>query len=82
VTADRWIDNDDYKRGLQDRIRKLCVVNDTAERGVKLFQDFNLLLTKDEDEKQYLLYQLIEANRKSVPTKSTKDAVVESLLHD
>lgn len=30
-------------------------VNDTAERAVKLMQDFHGLMTVDEDQKQYLL---------------------------
>lgn len=58
--------------------KNLKVVNDIAERGVKLFEEFNKLLTNDEEEKQLLL-QVVEANRKWVPTKTTKQAVVESL---
>lgn len=54
------------------------VVNDIAERGVKLFKDFNKLITNDEEEKQLLL-QIVEANRKQVPTEPTKKAVLESL---
>ena len=54
------------------------MVNDVAERGVKLFEEFNKLLTNDEEEKQLLL-QVVEANRKCVPTKTTKQAVVGSL---
>ena len=34
---------------------KLRVVNDTAERGVKLFQDYNLVLSRDEKETQLIL---------------------------
>jgi len=52
-----------------------CVVSDTAERGVKLFEEFNTLLTKDEDEKQFLL-QVVEVNSKPVPTEAkTKDVI-------
>ena len=53
-------------------------VNDTAERGVKLFEEFNTLLTKDEQEKQFLL-QVVEANRKTVPTEATKSGVISGL---
>ena len=31
------------------------VVNGTAERGIKLIQDFNSCLTKDEEQRQFLL---------------------------
>ena len=30
------------------------VVNGTAERGIKLIQDFNSCLTKDEEQRQFL----------------------------
>lgn len=59
-------------------MKHIKVVNDIAERGVKLFQDFNKLITNDEEEKQLLL-QIVEANRKKVPTEPTKKAVLESL---
>lgn len=39
------------------------VVNDKAERGVKLIQDFNDTLTKDEDQKQFLLQVVTECRR-------------------
>ncbi|KAG0726857.1 Tigger transposable element-derived protein 7 [Chionoecetes opilio] len=42
--------------------RGLRVVNDTAERGVALIQSFNLRLTKDEEQRQFLL-QVVEAHR-------------------
>lgn len=49
-----WGENEQYKRG-QEIIGSLQVVNDTAERGVKLIQEFNSRITKNEDQKQYLL---------------------------
>lgn len=36
-------------------IGQLRVVNDTAERGVKLMEEYNSLITKDEEQKQYVL---------------------------
>jgi hypothetical protein len=53
-------------------------VNDTVERGVKLFEDYNRLLTNNEEEKQFLL-QVVEANRKVIPTQTTKKAVVDAI---
>ena len=58
---------------------KLRVVNDTAERGMKLFEDFNHLLTNYEEEKQFVL-QVVEANRKSIPSQTTKKSVVDVVL--
>lgn len=72
-----WNCNEHYISG-KKITKNLKVVNDIAERGVKLFEEFNKLLTKDEEEKQLLL-QVVEADRKWVPTKTTKRAVVESL---
>lgn len=45
------------------------VVNDIAERGVALVEGFNRLLTKNEDQLQYLL-QVIQNNRKKFPNCS------------
>lgn len=59
-------------------VKHLKVVNDIAERGVKLFQDFNKLMTNDEEEKQLLL-QVVEANRKRVPTEPTKKALLGTI---
>ena len=39
----------------------LRVVNDMAERGVKLFAEYNRFITNNEEEKQ-LLFQVVEAN--------------------
>ena len=45
------------------------VVNGTAERGIKLIQDFNSCLTKDEEQQQFLL-QLVSECRKFFPDSS------------
>ena len=44
-------------------LKTIRVVNDVAERGVKLMQDFSLSLTKDEKSKQSVL-QVVENHRK------------------
>jgi len=48
------------------------VVNDSAERAIALMQQYNSSLTKNEEQKQYLLW-LVERHRKQYPTcaKST-----------
>ena len=46
-----WNDDPGYKSGLE-KLQKTVVVNDVAERGVKLIQEYNNILTKDDTEKQ------------------------------
>ena len=46
--------------------QNICVANDTAERGVKLIQKFNGLLTSNEEQRQFLL-QCVENHRKQFP---------------
>ena len=57
----------------------LRVVNDTAERGVKLFEEHNRLITNDEEEKQLLL-QVVEAKRKQIPTHVTKQGLAVAVM--
>lgn len=46
--------------------QNLSVVNDVAERGVALIEEYNKCLTKNEDDLQYLLL-VINNHRKSFP---------------
>lgn len=66
-----WKDDPGYKSGIE-KLEKTVVVNDVAERGVKLIQDYNNILTKDETEKQFVL-QIADGDRKKyqTPTKSS-----------
>lgn len=50
----KWPKDRDFIHGLKI-VKSLRVVNDTAERGVKLMSEFNNLLTKDSQQSQYLL---------------------------
>jgi len=47
-------------------INKLQVVNDVAERGVALLKEYNEIITKDEDQKQFLLLA-VQHHRKLYP---------------
>lgn len=51
---DDWINNTAYNDGA-NTVAHINVVNDTAERGVKLIEEYNSILTKYEEQKQYLL---------------------------
>ncbi len=65
-----WNTQEAYLKS-QETVCSVRVVNDLAERGVALIQQFNSSLTRDEEQKQYLL-QVVEQHRKhfSAPTKS------------
>lgn len=40
---------------LQSCCMQMKAVNDTAERGINLIQKYNETLTKDEDQKQFIV---------------------------
>ena len=63
-----WPQNNDFQEGMKI-VKTLKVVNDMAERGVKLITDFNNLLTQDEDQKQYVL-QVVSKCRALYPDVS------------
>ena len=44
-----WDRNEDFQKGLEI-VNTLHVTNDTAERGVKLTEEYNMVLTKNEDQ--------------------------------
>lgn len=73
-----WPDDEEFK-GAERVIMVLSVVNDAAERGVKLIQDFNDILTRDEEQKQFLL-QVVQDHRRLYPD-ATKRTVVSGLNH-
>lgn len=76
VSPDSWNTHESYIQ-CRNVFKNLKVVNDTAERAVALVQDFNLLLTKDEAQRQYLL-QCVNFHRELYPTNQKKD--LETLL--
>lgn len=63
-----WSNDDDF-RNAQSKLRNVSATNDNAERGVALISEFNDKITKDEEQKQYLL-QIINQHRKSIPFPS------------
>jgi len=69
-----WHKNENFVKGLE-LVNKLRVVNDSAERGVKLMEEYNQLLTKNEKQKQFVL-QVVSDYRRKFPS-TTK----ESLSH-
>ena len=61
-----------------NKVSALSVTNDTAERGVALIQDYNKLLTKQEDQLQFLL-QIVAAHRTAFPD-SLKSTLTQNRL--
>jgi len=49
-----WDNNEDYNKALLV-LKNISVINDVSEKGVKLIEDYNNKITKDEPQKQYLL---------------------------
>ena len=57
-----WNALETYKKGLI-RIKGLQVINDCAECGVGLISQYNEILTKNEEQRQYLL-KVVQQHRK------------------
>lgn len=66
-----WEDRLDYQAGFKF-CSKLNVVNDTAERAIKLMTDYNRILTKNEEEKQFLM-DVVAEYRRSYPSYCKKN---------
>lgn len=60
-------DTDEHYVAALNCITNLKVVNDCAERMVKLMKDFNGELTKDEEQLQYIL-QIVQKHRQDYGT--------------
>lgn len=58
-----WNTNEDYVHAI-NILQNLKVVNDSAERAVKLIEDYNSIITKNEEQKQFLL-QIVADYRKN-----------------
>ena len=65
-----WDDSLDYARA-ESFVRTAKTVNDVAERAVKLMTEYAMLLTKDEDKRQWILQGVAE-NRKKYGNFSKK----------
>lgn len=68
INPDQWETNESYNNCLSV-LQKMKVVNDIAERGVALIEQFNDSLTKNEDQKQYIL-QVVQMHRKRFPNSN------------
>ena len=60
-----WQNKSSFQEAVK-KARALSVITDTAERVVALIQEYNKLLTKSEDQLQFLL-QLVAEHRSAFP---------------
>ena len=65
-----WTQDEDYK-SIQESVRCMRVVNDIAERGVALMDEYNKLHTTDEEQKQFLLL-IVKEYRQRYPDRNKK----------
>ena len=65
TSPDKWEENESFKVA-KNFVRTVKVVNDTAERGVKIAEDNATILTKD-DAMRSMILQGVENNRSKYP---------------
>ncbi|XP_050530378.1 uncharacterized protein LOC126899463 [Daktulosphaira vitifoliae] len=70
LDSSNW-EGDKYYQEAKKIVKSIRVVNDTAERGVKLMEEFNDKLTKNEAQKQFIL-QVVQKYRKVFPDHKKK----------
>jgi len=71
---DKWPENEAFQ-SICSQLKTLRVVNDVAERGIKLISEYNDVLCKDESQKQYLV-QTVQMFRQQYPD-AIKSTVVK-----
>lgn len=74
-----WHDDPSFQEAL-GVVKGLAVVNDRAERGVALIQDYNKKLTRGEEQLQFLL-QVVTDHRRQFPDCSKKTIVSKTKAH-
>ena len=78
IDPSEWKSNSNFMKALKV-IENLTVVNDCAERGVKLISDFSKVLTSDENQKQALL-QVVCNERQSFPKHSKESLLTKNRI--
>ena len=71
-----WLEREDFQTAAAC-VEGIAVINDHAERGVALIQEYNRKLTQDEEQLQFLL-QVVSRHRAEFPD-STKKTVATGL---
>lgn len=68
-----WAQCPSYIHGLEI-VKNMLVINDVSERKVKLMEEYNTVLTTDEEQKQFLLLT-VENYRKTYPSYAKKSLI-------
>ncbi|XP_017477455.1 PREDICTED: uncharacterized protein LOC108367362 [Rhagoletis zephyria] len=76
IDPSRWINNQNYLRA-EAIVKKIIVVNDTAERAISMATKLNEKVTTSETEKQ-MVFQLVEAHQKVFPYLASKNDIVKN----
>ncbi|CAG17501.1 hypothetical protein CcBV_30.5 [Bracoviriform congregatae] len=79
LNPSEWCQNEDYQKGLL-LVRSLKVVNDIAERAVKLIEEYHSILSKDPERQQFIVQYLSEYEQYYADTR--KSAITENMKMD
>lgn len=79
INPSEWCQNEDYQKGLLT-VRSLKVVNDIAERAVKLIEEYHSVLSKNPEQQQFIVQFLSEYKQYYADTR--KSAIVENMKKD
>lgn len=74
--VEAWKDDPSYQK-LHEIAKMLKVVNDSAERGIALIEKYNQCLTKDEEQKQFLL-RFVQSHRQQFPSSSKAELALST----
>jgi len=80
IDPGQWCYNSEFNSALK-HIKALKVVKDTAERGAAPIQKFNADLTRNKEQKQFLL-QVVAEHRKLFPDSKKSTVVAETEMLD
>ena len=75
-----WYINENYQKGISV-LNHIKVVNDAAERGIKFISNFNEKITKDEDQKQFLLQTVYDYRRRYPDAKRSTYVILIYIIN-
>ena len=72
LDVEQWDDDNEYK-SVKATVCSLKIINDIAEHGVALMDEFNKLIT-NEEQKQYLLF-VVQRYRQKYPDRNNSTLI-------
>lgn len=80
LSPEEWKHHPEYKKA-KERVNNIPVVNDHAERGIALIQEFNGRYTKKDEQHQFLLGVVADHHKRfSVASKASLTSGLQSVL--